>query len=621
MIAERKNATQTAGQDPSKRADQCARKGRDKHMGIADVISLLGGLAFFLFGMTLLGDGLKRVAGSKLETILGRLTSNPIKGVLLGALVTAVIQSSSATTVMVVGFVNAGIMQLSNAVGIVMGANVGTTATGWVLTLANVEGEGGITSATVFAFIAFIGIILYFFCRKQTQKNVGLILLAFSVLMSGMQAMSSAMDPLRTNEAFLQFISAASHPVVSLLIGLVVTAVIQSSSASIGILQALSVTGAISYEVAVPMVLGMCIGACVPVLLSAIGANANGKRTAVIYLYFNIVGSVLFMIPFYLLHAIFPMEFMATSATPFGIAMFNTIFKVAATLVQLPFTGLLVKLACATIREKSSEEDDEEFEENLLDERFLDYPPLALEQSGRTVSRMAAASFKNLNRSMDLFSAFNPEKYEKIMSRENAVDRYEDRLGTYLFHLNTRGLDEQQTLISSHYLHCLTDLERISDHAVNIAELAKEINDKKLDFSGDGVSDLNRAVNAVREIISLAEQALSQEDMAVARRVEPLEEVISDVLEGLKLRHIRRLQTGNCTLEVGFVFNDLITNFERVAAHCSNVALAVLELGDIDLQFHDYTRGVRQGDEPEFRRWLVHYREKYLSGSAASASD
>ena len=580
-------------------------------MGIADIISLLGGLAFFLFGMTLLGDGLKKVAGSKLETVLGRLTSNPVKGVLLGALVTAVIQSSSATTVMVVGFVNSGIMQLSNAVGIVMGANIGTTATGWVLTLAGVEGEGGFTSATVFALIAFIGIVLYFFCRGQGQKNVGLILLAFSVLMSGMQAMSSAMDPLKENEAFLQFISAASNPAVSLLIGLLVTAVIQSSSASIGILQALSITGAISYEVAVPMVLGMCIGACVPVLLSAIGANANGKRTAVIYLYFNIVGSALFMIPFYLVHAFVDMPFMAAPATAFGIAVFNTVFKVGATLVQLPVTGLLVKLACATIKEDRSE-DEEELEENLLDERFLAYPPLALEQSGRTVERMTAAAVKNLNRSIELFSRFSQEKYEKIMSRENVVDRYEDRLGNYLFHLNSHGLNERETLVTSHYLHCLTDLERISDHAVNLAELAREMDSKGIAFSPDGLEDMDRASSAVREIVSLAQRALEQEDTGLARQVEPLEEVISTMLEGMKLRHIRRLQSGMCTLEMGFVLNDCINNFERVAGHCSNLALAVLELRYADLQFHDYARDVRQGDQPEFRRWLAFYKEKYL---------
>ncbi len=584
-------------------------------MGIADIISLLGGLAFFLFGMTLLGDGLKKVAGSKLETILGKLTSNPVKGVLLGALVTAVIQSSSATTVMVVGFVNSGIMQLSNAVGIVMGANIGTTATGWVLTLAGVEGGGGFSSATVFAFIAFVGIILYFFCRKQSLKNVGLILLAFSVLMSGMQTMSSAMDPLKENEAFLQFISAASNPVVSLLIGIAVTAVIQSSSASIGILQALSITGAISYEVAIPMVLGMCIGACVPVLLSAIGANANGKRTAIIYLYFNIVGSALFMIPFYILHAFVSMDFMAGPANAFGIAVFNTVFKMGATLVQLPFTGALVRLAVLTIKEERSE-DEEEFQENLLDERFLDYPPLALEQSGHTMARMAAASVKNLNRSIDLFSRFSGEKYEKILGRENVVDRYEDRLGNYLFHLNSRGLNERETLISSHYLHCLTDLERISDHAVNLAELAREMDSKGISFSPDGLEDVTRASTAVREIVDLAQQALSHADIAVAQQVEPLEEVISTMLEGMKLRHIRRLQTGTCTLEIGFILNDLINNFERVAAHCSNVALAVLELRYADLQFHDYARGVRQGDQPEFRRWLSFYQEKYLKATS-----
>ncbi|MBD5098436.1 MAG: Na/Pi cotransporter family protein [Clostridiales bacterium] len=588
-------------------------------MGIADVVSLLGGLAFFLFGMALLGDGLKRVAGSKLETILGKLTSNPIKGVLLGALVTAVIQSSSATTVMVVGFVNSGIMQLSNAVGIIMGANVGTTATGWVLTLAGVEGEGGFTSATVFAFIAFVGIVLYFFCRKQTQKNVGLILLAFSVLMSGMQAMSSAMDPLKEDAAFLHFISAASNPAVSLFIGLLVTAVIQSSSASIGILQALSITGAISYEVAIPMVLGMCIGACVPVLLSAIGANANGKRTAIIYLYFNIVGSALFMVPFYVAHLFMDFDFMALPASALGIAVFNTVFKVAATLIQLPFTTLLVRLAVLTVKETGGEE-DEEFEENLLDERFLDYPPLALEQSGRTVVLMASAAMKNLNRSIELFTTFNGEKYEKILSRENVVDRYEDKLGNYLFHLNSRGLNERETLVSSHYLHCLTDLERISDHAVNLADLAREMDSKGVSFSPDGLEDMNRSAGAVQEIVDLAQQALVQEDIDVALRVEPLEEVISTMLEGMKLRHIRRLQNGVCTLEMGFIINDLMNNFERVAAHCSNVALAVLELRYADLQFHNYARGVRQGDQPEFRRWLAFYQKKYLRATPSEQS-
>ena len=463
----------------------------------------------------------------------------------------------------------------------------------------------------MFAFIAFVGIILYFFCRKQGHKNVGLILLAFSVLMSGMQGMSSAMSPLKKSEAFIQFISAASNPAVSLLIGLGVTAAIQSSSASIGILQALSATGAISYEVAVPMVVGISIGACVPVLLSAVGANTNGKRAAFIYPYFNILGALL-LIPFYLLNHVLNLEFLSLPATAFGIAVINTAFNVAAAVVEFPMMDRLEKLLRATVKDTEKDTEDEELEENLLDERFLDYPPLALEQSGRTVERMTAAAVKNLSRSIELFTRFSQEKYEKIMSRENAVDRYEDKLGNYLFHLNSRGLNERETLVSSHYLHCLTDLERISDHAVNLAELAREMDSKGIAFSPDGLEDMARASSAVLEIVSLAQQALEQEDTGLARQVEPLEEVISTMLEGMKLRHIRRLQSGMCTLEVGFILNDCINNFERVAGHCSNVALAVLELRYADLQFHDYARDVRQGDQPEFRRWLAFYKEKYL---------
>lgn len=591
---------------------QPGRKELIAKMGIADIIALLGGLAFFLFGMTLLGDGLKRVAGSRLETILGRLTSNRIKGVLLGAGVTAVIQSSSATTVMVVGFVNSGIMKLTNAVGIIMGANIGTTATGWILTLAGVEG-GGVSSATVFALIAFLGIILYLFCRRTTQKNVGLILLAFSVLMSGMQAMSGAMAPLKTSEAFLDFISAVSNPAVALLVGLVVTALIQSCSASIGILQALSVTGAISYHVAIPMVLGMCIGACVPVLLSAIGANVNGKRAAFIYLYFNIIGSVILMVPFYLLNAIFHFDFMPLPATAFGIAVVNTIYKVAATVVQLPFVQVLERLACATIHEPPASEEDAEYEENLLDERFLDYPPLALEQSGRTVDRMAAAAFKNLARAMELLDSFNPVKYEKIMSRENAVDRYEDRLGNYLVQLNSRSLSPEETHTSSEYLHCLTNLERISDHAVNIAGLAEEMHAKGVTFSPAGKQDLELCRAAIHEIVELTRGAIVDDDIHLARQVEPLEEVIDDLTEAVKLRHIRRLQAGECTLEMGFIFNDCVNDFERVSDHCSNLALAVLERRDSRLRAHDYVQGIRKGDQPEYQRWLAHYRQKYMA--------
>ncbi len=586
-------------------------------MTIADIISLLGGLAFFLFGMSLLGDGLKRVAGGRMETILGRLTSNPLSGVLLGAVVTAAIQSSSATTVMVVGFVNSGIMQLSNAVGIIMGANIGTTATGWVLTLAGVEGEGGFTAATVFALIAFIGIILFFFCKKQTKKNVGMILLAFAVLMSGMQAMSAAMSPLKESKAFVDFIGAVSNPALALLFGAVFTAVIQSNSAAVGILQALAVTGAVNYETAIPMILGMGIGACAPVLLSAMGANREGRRTALIYLYFNLFGSAIMLIPFAVVCAM-KAPALDAAATAFGIAVLNTVYKLSATVIQLPFTNAMVRFAKLTVPDAPSDGDDEEYEENLLDERFLAYPPLALEQSGKTIQQMASASVKSLVRSLELFDAFNPEKFEKIQARENLVDRYEDRLGKYLVRLTGSGghLSERESLLAAEYLHCLTNWERISDHAVNLARLAEEKHDKDVKFSEEGEADMARSGEAVREILDLSLTALVNNDAETAVKVEPLEDVISSLLEQMKLGHIRRLQTGECTLEVGFIFNDYITNLERVAAHCSNIALAVLEVSDnAALQPHSYTKGIRRDDHPTFRRWLAVYQDKYLNES------
>ena len=579
-------------------------------MGIANTISLLGGLGFFLFGMTLLGEGLKRVAGSKLETILGKLTSTTFRGVLLGSLVTAVIQSSSATTVMVVGFVNSGIMKLANAIGIIMGANIGTTATGWILVLAGVEGKGSFSSTTMFALISFIGIIFYFFCKNTTKKNIGMIMLAFSVLMSGMQAMSGAMAPLKQSPAFLEFISAVSSPLVAIAVGIVVTAIIQSCSASIGILQALSVTGVITYEVAVPMVLGMCIGACAPVLLSAIGANVNGKRAAFVYLYFNLAGSVLLLVPFYIVHAVVGLDFMSATATSMGIAVVNTVYKVAATALLAPFATLLEKLAKTTIKDKHSEEDDEE-EENLLDERFLNYPPVALEQCGNTMVRMSAAAFKNLRKSTELFQTFKQEKFDKIMSREDRVDRYEDRLGVYLVRLTAKELSERETQTSGKYLTCLSNVERISDHAVNLAELAAELASKKVEFSPQAAQELRVCIEAALEIAELTETALEKNDLDKARQVEPLEEVIDALSKELKSRHIQRVQAGQCTLELGFVFNDAINNLERVADHCSNIAITVLESADAHLQPQGYLHSLKQGVRKEYLHQLDNYAKHY----------
>ncbi len=580
-------------------------------MGIANTISLLGGLAFFLFGMSLLGEGLKRVAGRKLEIILAKLTSTTLRGVLLGTFVTAIIQSSSATTVMVVGFVNSGIMQLANAIGIIMGANIGTTATGWILVLAGVEGNGPLSSATIFAFIAFIGIILYFFCKKQTRKNVGMIMLAFSVLMSGMQSMSGAMAPLKESQAFLSFISAVSNPFVAILVGIVVTAIIQSCSASIGILQALSITGVISYEVAIPMVIGMCIGACAPVLLSAIGANVNGKRTAFVYLLFNLSGALLLLVPFYIINAFVHFDIMNLPAASMGIAIVNTVFKVVATLILMPFAGLMVKLISSLIKDKSAS-DDEEFEENLLDERFLNYPPLALEQSGKTMAQMSGAAFKNMHKSIELLSEFEQEKYDKIMSREDKVDNFEDRLGSYLVRLHTKQLSELENRISARYLNYLANVERISDHSVNVAELAQELHNKKLSFSPQATHDLSVCIEAIEEISRLTQEAMENMDFLLAGKVKPLQEVINMMTKNLKVGHIKRIQAGLCTLELGFVFNDLLNNFERIAAHCSNIAITILDSQDSNMREHDYVGSLDRNDHNVYELQLQFYKNKYL---------
>ena len=579
-------------------------------MDIANTIALLGGLAFFLFGMTLLGDGLKRVAGKKLEIILGRLTSTTFRGVLLGTLVTTVIQSSSATTVMVVGFVNSGLMKLTNAIGIIMGANIGTTATGWILVLAGVEGNSAFSSATVFAFIAFICIILFFFCKKATQMNVGMILLAFSVLMSGMQSMSGAMAPLKESEAFLSFISAVSNPLIAIGVGIIVTAIIQSCSASIGILQAMSVTGVIGYEVAIPMVLGMCIGACAPVFISAIGANVSGKRAAAVYLIFNIAGSILLMVPFYIINALVGFDFMSASATSMGIAIVNTIYKVVATILLMPFAKLLEKSVCAIIKEKSSDE-DLVIEDSLLDERFLNYPALALEQCGQTVQKMTETAFKNLRKSIELFENYTPEGFQKVQRREEKVDRYEDALGAYLVQLNTKELTMEETQTSARYLSSLSNLERISDHAVNLSELAQELNEKGISFSPQAIEELKICEGAVLEILDITQSAVVNNDPYQAGMVEPLEEVIDALTDKMKERHIVRLQAGKCTLELGFILNDCIHNFERTADHCSNLAVSVLEAADSQMQSHKYLRTFKQMNREEYGARLADQVQKY----------
>lgn len=580
-------------------------------MSIKEIFSLLSGLAFFLFGMTLLGEGLKRVAGSKMENILGKLTSTTFKGVLLGTLVTGIIQSSSATTVMVVGFVNSGIMQLTNAVGVIMGANIGTTVTGWILVLAGVDGKGAFSSSNIFALIAFIGIILYFFCKKVSTKNVGMIMLAFSVLMSGMQSMSGAMGSLKDSPVFVNFISAVSNPFVAILVGAVVTAIIQSCSASIGILQALAITGVISYDVAIPMVVGMCIGACVPILLSAIGANINGKRAAFLYLIFNVIGAFVLLIPFYIVDLFVDIDLLHHSATSFGIAVINTVFNLVTAVILMPFSKLQIKLVSLFIRNKVGSE-DEEYEENWLDDRLLEYPTIALEQCGKTMDQMSGASFKNIRKSIELLNNFNQEKYNKIMSREEKIDRFEDRLGSYLVRIHTKQLNDVETQVSARYLSYLTNVERISDHSVNIGELAQELHNKKVKFSPQAMRDLSIYIDAIMEVCDLTQNAMENMDYMLAGKVKPLEEIVNLMSKKSKAGHVQRIQTGQCTLELGFIFNDLLNNLERVAAHCSNIAITILETQDSRLMAHDYVGTLDRNKQDTYELQVQFYKNKYL---------
>ncbi len=584
-------------------------------MDISSVITLLSGLAFFLFGMTLMGDALKKVAGSKLETTLEKLTSNPLKGVLLGTFVTAIIQSSSATTVMVVGFVNSGIMQLSQAIGIIMGANIGTTATGWILSLASISSSGAanlLSTSTIFAVVAIVGIVVYMTGKSARRKNAGVILLGLAVLMNGMKTMSAAMEPLQESPAFLETLSVVSNPILCVAIGIAVTAMIQSCSASIGILQAMAVTGVIEYRTAVYLVVGMSVGACVPVLLSAIGANKNGKRAAFTYLYFNVVGGSIFLILFALASMAGWLSFMDGVATSVGIALINTVFKVFAVVILFPFRSLLSSMAINTFPDGPEDEEDKEFEANLLDERFLNYPAVALKQAKNTTDLMMAAAWKNMKRAVELLSEFQQLKFDKIQSREERVDHYEDKLGSYLVKLSAHNLSENENRRSAELLQSLTNLERISDHAMNIAELAQELHSKNMSFSEAARAGLEICERAVDEVMDLTFRALAENDMAAAVRVEPLEDTIDILTERLKAQHVNRLQSGSCTLEAGFVFNDLINNFERVADHCSNLALIVLETGKaLELESHQYVELLKT-NSGEYGGIAREYEKKYL---------
>ena len=585
-------------------------------MGVSNVLELLGGVALFLFGMALMGDSLKKVAGNTLELILFRLSSTPLKGILLGTGVTAVIQSSSATSVMVVGFVNSGMMKVRQAIGVVMGAIIGTSITGWIICLSDLGGGSSgwlelLSTDTLTAVIAVIGIILRMFSGSSTKKHVGEILLGFAVLMFGMKAMSNAVYELRSSEAFINMLTTFSNPLLGILLGLIFTSVIQSASAAVGILQALAVTGAIRFDIALPIIMGVAIGAAVPVLLSALGASADGKRTALSYLLVDTLGVIVFSAIFYTLNAVIGFSFMSMSMTTVSLALLNTVFRSVIVLILAPFIPQLEKLGRLIIRDKASGgEELQDFER--LEERFLNHPALAVEQSRLTVNAMAKKAKENLFGAFALIDAYSDEGFDHVNHLEDIVDKYEDKLGTYLIHITSRELNPEQNGAVGKYLHTINDFERISDHALNIAECAKELYDKEIKFSAQGEKELKVLISAVSEIVGTAVSAFVDNDIERAYRVEPLEELIDNLCDEMKMHHIDRLQKGICTLHHGFVFNDLLTNLERVSDHCSNIAVAMIELESESFDAHEYINSLIEVRSHCFDEYYEEYSKKYV---------
>ena len=583
-------------------------------MSIANLISLLSGIALFLFGMALMGDGLKKVAGNKLEVILFRLTGSPLKGFLLGTGVTAVIQSSSATSVMVVGFVNSGMMRVRQAISIVMGAILGTSITGWIICLSDLGGGGGwidlFSTATLTGIISVVGIVLRMFSKSQTKRHIGDILMGFAVLMFGMSAMSGAVSPLRSDPTFLRILTTFSNPMLGILFGTLFTCVLQSASAAVGILQALASTGVIDFSMALPIIMGIAIGAALPVLLSAIGANVDGKRTAMVYLVVEVVGVIFWAAAFYLVNAFVQFDFMSMTMSSVSIAFVNTLFRFVKVVILLPFIDLIERLVDLLVKDKPAQAEATD-ETIRLEERFIQHPALAIEQSRITINSMAAEAQENLAEAMRLLHHYSDEGYRTVVEMEQVVDRYEDRLGSYLVKLTGQELSSKQNEDASKFLHTISDFERISDHALNIAQTAKEMREKSIVFSDDALRELAVLESALAEIVHITVNAFIRNDLSLASRVEPLEELIDDLCDELKLHHVDRLQKGHCTLLNGFLFNDLLTNYERVADHCSNIAVAMIELESDSFDTHEYLSSIKEMKSDTYERYYEEYSQQY----------
>lgn len=587
-------------------------------MDIFALLTLIGGLAFFLYGMNLMGKGLETLSGSRLQGILEKMTSSTVKGVLLGLVVTAIIQSSSATTVMVVGFVNSGIMQLSQAVGVIMGANIGTTATAWILSLTSIQGDSLILQmlkpSSFTPILAMIGVILTMLPTEKhysgRKKDVGTILIGFSILIFGMEVMSGAVKPLSQSQQFAEIMTAFSNPLLGVLAGLGVTAIIQSSSATSGILLALSTTGQMTYGAAIPIIMGQNIGTCVTALISSIGAKKNAKRAAMIHLYFNLIGSTLVMVVFYGLKMFINFGFEGQAINAVGIAVIHSLFNIVTTLILLPFSKKLVCLAELTIRDKKDEKDDGAMDVQVLDERLFTTPTVAIERAREVTCDLAGLSKDALKKAIEALDHYSDETDAFVRKTEEKTDIYEDRLGTYLIRLSSKELSIQGSREISEMLHSITDFERIADHSVNLLETAKEIYGKKVVFSVEATGELHLLESAVMEIVDMATAAFAAEDLKIAQRVEPLEQVIDKLCAKLKTRHVERLKNGECTMEQGFIFIDLLTNCERVADHCSNIAGSLIQIQEDSYQVHEYLNQVKTSSN-DFEKEYEQFKAKY----------
>jgi len=580
---------------------------------------MTGGLALFLFGMKTMGDGLVMLSGGKLEQILEKLTQKRIMALLLGAFVTAVIQSSSATTVMVVGFVNSGIMKLTQAVGIIMGANIGTTITSWILSLTGISGDNifiNLLKPSSFApILAAIGIICIMTGKDGTKKKtIGNILLGFAVLMFGMEAMSEAVAPLKENRAFTGMLTAFSNPVLGMIAGAILTAVIQSSSASVGILQALCMSGAVTYQVAIPIIMGQNIGTCVTALISSVGASKNARRAAFIHLYFNLIGTIIFMVVFYSLNFFLDFSFMPKNIGAAGIAVVHSLFNIGCAVVLFPFANQLVSLASFTVKNKkeTEEKDKGPAELTALDTRFLETPSYAVQLSKNAVSKMSEHTKNAIIIATQLQIDYSEDKVEEVEKLEQIVDKFEDSVGTYLVRIAGKDLGKEDSHLLSILLHSISDFERISDHAINIAESVKKMHDQDLEFSEQGSEELNALGNAVRDIIILTQDVFAKEDLKKAVKVEPLEEVIDDLVKEMKQRHILRLRRGECSMEAGLLLEDILTNYERVSDHCSNIAAALIEIQADELDMHEYVDVKVKGRDPYFKEEFLRLKKTYI---------